>query len=139
MAANQATVCRNYLRREIGLNTVAQSDAVMTEGINDLESFALFTKDDIKVLCSSVRKPGGTIPDPNAAQGARRVQQVPNPGVRIPAISEVRMIDAAYTAKIYQMIGRPINAATMAANIISEFRIHRQLVEDHKEPDISLQ
>ena len=33
------------------------------------------------------------------------------------------------------MIGRPITEATLAAVLIREFRIHRQLVKDHKEPE----
>ena len=95
MAAN---ICRTYLKREIGLSTDEQANAVMAEGISDLGSFALFSKDDIKTLCSSVRKPGGTIPDPNAtvAVGATR-PTISNPGFRIPAICESRLIDAAYT------------------------------------------
>lgn len=133
MAAN---ICRTYLKREIGLSTDEQANAVMAEGISDLGSFALFSKDDIKTLCSSVRKPGGTIPDPNAtvAVGATR-PTISNPGFRIPAICESRLIDAAYTATLYDMIGRPITEATLAAALIREFRIHRQLVKDHKEPD----
>ena len=133
MAVN---ACRTYLRREIGLATDEQANAVMAEGINDIEAFALFSKDDIKTLCSSVRKPGGTIPNPDAnavANGAPA--NIPNPGLHIPAICEARLIDAAYTAQIYDMIGRTINANSLAAALISEFKIHRKLVKDHKEPE----
>ena len=133
MAAN---ICRTYLKHEIGLSTDEQANAVMAEGISDLGSFALFSKDDIKTLYISVRKPGGTIPDPNVtvAVGATR-PTISNPGFRIPAICESRLIDAAYTATLYDMIGRPITEATLAAVLIREFRIHRQLVKDHKEPE----
>ena len=41
MAVN---ACRTYLRREIGLATNEQANAVMAEGIADIESFALILK-----------------------------------------------------------------------------------------------
>lgn len=99
MAVN---ICRTYLKCEIGLVTDDQANTVTAEGIADLKSFALFSKDDINTLCSSVRKLGGTIPDPNAIVAAGAVHQtIANLGFRIPAICESRLIDATYTATLY--------------------------------------
>ena len=63
------------------------------ENIDDL---AEFDEEDVKTLCASVRKPGGTIEDPNDA-----TRQIANPGHSIPAIAEKRLKLAYYGARIY--------------------------------------
>ena len=59
---------RNYLQNIIGLGADAQglerANAIIEEGISSMDDFADFDKDDMITLCTSVRKPGGTIPDP---------------------------------------------------------------------------
>lgn len=90
-----AAECRNYLMQVIGLATAEQANAVRDEGLATLDDFTSFDDDDIKILCSSVRKPGGLIPDPNAhapavGRGARNQNPVPpavvaNPGFKNPS------------------------------------------------------
>ena len=140
-----AAECRNYLMQVIGLATAEQANAVRDEGLATLDDFTSFDDDDIKILCSSVRKPGGLIPDPNApapavGRGARNQDPVPpamvaNPGFKIPAICESRMKDAAFTAKYYDMIGRRITGDSMSADRIHEFKVLKELQKNHKDPD----
>ena len=102
-------IFRQYLQTVIGLTI--QADTVRNEGLDDMDSFIEFDEAGIKTLCNSVRKPGGRIPDPNyvAAIAGAPHPLVSNPGMHIPAICETKMILAAYTAHIYNMIGREIN------------------------------
>lgn len=137
-----AAACRDYLMQVIGLATANQAEAVRDATLND---FTSFDDEDIKVLCASVRKPGGMIPDPNAAppavgRGARNQNQapvamVPNPGFKIPAICESRMKDAAFVAKYYEMIGRAITNDSLSADRIHEFKVLKELQKNHKDPD----
>ena len=60
---------------------------------------------------------------------------IPNPGFNIPAICEKRLIAAAYTAKIYGMIGRNIKVDTLFRARIKKFDAHRALMTDHKDPE----
>ena len=139
MAAN---TCRQYLLQVIGLSTEAQADAVRDEGLTTLDDFASFNEEGIKILCASVRKPGGLIPDPNAPAAGGRGRgadppppMIANPGFKIPAICESRMKDAAFTAKIYSMIGRVITRDSLSATRIHEYKILRDLLKNHKDPD----
>ena len=104
---------RTYLRDVIGIgDPLERREAVRLEGLETIEDFAEFEKEDIETLCASVRKPGGMIPNPNAAAPGAPAT-IPNPGYAIPAICEKRLVSAAYAAKIYAMIGRDITMNTM--------------------------
>ena len=126
---------RTYLRDVIGIPDPRQRrEAVQEQGLSVISDFLEFDKDAIEVLCSSVRKPGGTIPNPDVANlGAPA--EIPNPGYGIPAICEKRLIAAAYTAKVYDMIGREINPDTMSRLRIKKYDTHRLLMEDHEDPE----
>ena len=127
----------------IGLSTEAQADAVCEEGLTTLDNFSGFDDERIKIICASVRKPGGLFPDPNApapvvGRGARNQNQAPhvmiaNPGFKIPAICESRMKDAVYTAKYYEMIGMDISRDSLSADRILEFKVLKELRKNHKE------
>ena len=74
----------------IGLSTEAQADAVREEGLTTLDDFSSFDDERIKILCASVRKPGGLFPDPNApapvvGRGARNKNQAPPAMIANPA------------------------------------------------------
>ena len=126
---------RTYLRDVIGIpDPRERREAVRDQGLGVIRDFLELDKDAIEVLCSSVRKPGGTIPNPDIANpGAPAV--IPNPGFNIPAICEKRLIAAAYTAKLYNMIGRAITPDTMSWDRIKKFDTHRVLMEDHEDPE----
>lgn len=139
MAAN---TCRQYLLQVIGLTTDAQADAVRDQGLTTLDEFASFDEEGIKILCTSIRKHGGLITDPNAPDACGRGRganppppMIANPGFKIPAICESRMKDAAFAAKNYSMIGRAITRDSLSAARIQEYKILRDLLKNHKDPD----
>ena len=60
----------NYLKDVIGLGVgqegIDRANAIIEEGIDSNEDIAnVYDNDGIKTLCSNVRKPGGTMDDPN--------------------------------------------------------------------------
>ena len=69
-------------------------DVVRGEGLDILLEFLEFEDKDVKILFSSVRKPGFKITDTNDA-----TRTMPNPGHGITAISEKRLSLACYGAK----------------------------------------
>ena len=107
--STQAAMC-TYLRDIIGVldtpapNPSARRVAIQNEGLSVIEDLLEFDDDGIKILCSSVRKPGGLVVDPNDPNC-----QITNSGFNIPAICEKRLKWAAFSAKVYHMIGRPIS------------------------------
>ena len=125
MAAAQQGAMRSYLRDAIGIgDPVARRQVIQDEG-----HFTKFDKEDIKTLCLSVGKPGETIPNRNAA-APRAPAMIPNPGFSIPAICEKWLVSAAYTARIYEMIGRTIDPASMNQARLKKFDAHQ-----HKDPE----
>ena len=130
-----AAAMRAYLRDVIGVqDPITRRQAIQDEGLEVITDFAEFDKKDIQTLCASVRKPGGTIPNPNAA-AANQPANIPNPGYSIAAIWEKRMIAAAYAAKTYQMIGRPVTSDAMNRDRLKLFEDHRTLIENHEDPE----
>ena len=131
-----AAAMRAYLRDVIGLadsagtNPNARRDAVRDEGLDSIQDFVEFDDDGIRTLCASVRKPGGTIVDPT--DPTRRIQ---NPGISIPAIAEKRMKWAAYGARMYDLIGRPITADGLSRARLREFEDHFRVVNEHEDPE----
>ena len=83
---------RNFLSTVIGIpdstggDIHERRDAVRSQGMETIDDLIEFDDDDVKILCASVRKPGGTIDDPNDA-----ARTIPNPGHSISAISEKRL------------------------------------------------
>jgi hypothetical protein len=120
---------RVYLIEQMKFRSADKANAVMTEGLDTYAAFLDFTKDDIKTLCNSIRKPGGMI---NGEGGA---DAVVNNGMHVPAIAETRLAWATYAAKYYHMIGRPINSQTMAWNYIQYFNSLKEERENHTPPD----
>lgn len=121
---------RDYLKEEMKFRTNEKANAVMAEGLDTFASFLDFTKDDIKTLCSSIRKPGGVI-----AGRTRADNDVPNNGLHVPAIAETRLAWATYAARYYNMIGRPLNADTLSWDYIRYFDSLKEERENHTSPD----
>ena len=114
---------RTYLKEVIGFSQNAlgteRANAVIAEGLTDFDSFKSFDKDDMKSLCYTIRRPGGTIPNPIYVapvdgEIAAMPENIHNPRVSIPVFCESRFVLAAYGSKIYATIGRDITPQSMS-------------------------
>ena len=135
---------RTYLKEVIGFGQNAlgteRANAVIAEGLTDFDSFKSFDKDDIKSLCYTIRRPGGTIPNPIyvapvAGEIAAMPENIHNPGVSIPAICESRLVLAAYGSKIYATIGRDVTPQSMSLRRLDSFKQHKETVDNHGDPE----
>ena len=124
---------KSYLKDIIGLGDnatgTARANAVIDQGMDDLAEISTFDEDDIQRLCAAVRKPGGTIADPNNAG-----QTMPDPGQSIPAISESRLKLATYGAKLYGQVGRDVEPTALARSRLNAFKLHKETVDNHTDP-----
>ena len=126
---------RTYLCDIVGVADVegttpgARRVAVQNEGLTVLEGLLEFDDEEIKTLCSSVRKPGDLVADPNDPN-----RRVVNPGFNILAICEKILKWAAYFAKIYTMIGRTISHDALKRDRLNGFEKHFILLEEHEGP-----
>jgi hypothetical protein len=84
-------------------------------------------------ICSNIRKPGGTIPNPNAAI-AGQPPMIPDPGVQVGQIYERRLVEFRYymsTCSIWKIQRLPIipQDATLA-QLTAIYRLKDQDEED---------
>ena len=143
MATEAAT--RTFLKDVIGLGNnddgTRKANAIIAEGLDDLADLHELSEDDgIKTLCANVRKPSGTVPDPNwqapdPNPGNLTAPMVARIGISIPAICEQRLSLAAYGAKLYHSIGRPVTSAILSRSRLREFKNHKTMVDNHNEPE----
>ena len=131
---------RAYLRNVIGLgNDAAGLDRVnvtIAEGLDSIADLAELNVDKgVKSMTANIRKPGGSIPDPNWVDpGDGSVAPLTTrPGHSFPTICEQRMILAAYGANIYESIGRTIDSDALTRSRLREFKMHREMVQNHSE------
>lgn len=121
---------RVFLQEQMKFRTQTKANAVMAEGLDAYNAFLDFTKEDIKTLCNSIRKPGGMIPG-----DGDDAADVVNNGLHVPAIAETRLAWAAYAAKYYHMVDRPINSNTMSWNYIQYFSSLKEERDNHTAPE----
>ena len=103
----------------------------MAEGIATVNDLEEFMDDDIKAVQENLRKPAGTVPDPN------------NPGQRMAAPSFVlgaksikRLKVAAAAVRYYQTIGRETNAQNMHfMDVLKDFGEQWEAINQKKDDD----
>lgn len=130
-----AHAMRTYLQQVIGVPAPAERrEAIRDEGLETLDDFIEFDDTAITNLCASVRKPGGTIPNPQAA-AAGQPAVIPNPGFSLSAICEKRLKLASYTAKCYHLIGRQIDQVSMNRMRLRFYDDHKKIVDAYEAPE----
>jgi hypothetical protein len=126
MAAALAQV-RNALQA-IGIVDVEQHDAV-TDSITSMDVFEIATDDFIKDMCKNIRRPEGTLPNPNAEQPGAPAMS-PRNGVAISATLEERLVLLAYYVCHLKRTSRPYPAQFNAARIFLMIKIKKREKED---------
>ena len=116
-----------YLRDEVKAGDLTKADKIEASGISDLASFADFEEQDVVTLCSTLRRPGGTITVDD--------EQLPNRGVAISTMCEIRLKLCSYAANYYNIVQRPIDFNSMAWNRVKHFKDLKTIVKNHTNPE----
>ena len=112
----------------IPFDTLAQMEE---EGITNVSDLGQFEDDDFTALANNLRRPGGTIPDPNDAQ-----RQIPNPGFMLGTKSLKRLKVAACAVRYYEAIGRTLTPRNMHyTNVLVVFYKHWIALKSKKDAD----
>ena len=108
---------------------------LQTEGIEEVTDLLEFNDDSLKQLVENLRKPGGTIPDPNPMADPGAV--IRTPSFVLGAKSYTRLQAAVRIAKYYETVGRDLTPANMMWNpVIKEFTEHWQSLYDRQKEDV---
>ena len=96
-----------YLTNVVGVPNNEMRDALVEQGLDSFAAFLLTTEDDIHQVCVNVRKPGGTIVNPNRTD-ANPLPPIPNPGLPLSFMVEKRLKMLRYYCHHMARIQRPI-------------------------------
>jgi hypothetical protein len=125
-----APVDLNMVYVRLGFNVEAAAILADPQRENlELSSLHLFNDKEVKVLCATLRKPGGTVAA--AAGGA----VVPNPGVYVTTRAEMNLTAACYMARHYARTTRTLTPADLTVERVQRYAQYRQAEEAYKEPD----
>lgn len=105
-----------YMQNTLLIADQEVRNALGLQGLLTFDDFTDLTDEEIENICEKVRKPGGTIVNPNAAI-AGQPPTIPNPGVLISQLTEKRLKMLAYYMMHLRRVQRlPINVneATLA-------------------------
>jgi len=146
MAADLAAL-RTYLIDAIGLGATTplgleRANAIIDEGLESITDLVdLSHEDGVKTLCYNVRKPAGSIPQPDWIEPEPNPQNlreltIPKTGQDIPTICEQRLTIAAYGAKVsYRSINRQISTVSLNRDRLRAFQRHQEMIKNHTESE----
>ena len=123
-----------FLQADIGLSNQAALSIMDDHGLDSLDALQEFTQEEMKTLVQATRRPGGTVPNPQAGV-AGQPDLIPNLGFRIPATCENRLYVAVFIAKHLARTSRQSDRARFSR---AELTLYRQVMtteKDREEPD----
>jgi len=104
------------------------------QAMNSLAELALLTDEEVENLCKVTRRPGGTIPNPQA-HVAGQPATIPNPGITVPLVAENNLKLTCFFLRYKQRTSRTLVAAEITLANIRAFRDYRTYEEGHEDPD----
>ena len=98
-----------------------------SEGFHNYNDVAEFDQDMIKAVAAQLRRPGGTIEDPNdvvphlkVGQPPSPVPWIPTPPYQLSAKSQKRLLVASHLLQYYATTGRPVVVSMMQYTTIGK-------------------
>ena len=137
MAANLAAL-NNYFENTLFITDQAVRNGLNQQGLTSFDDFITFTEKDIAQICSNVRKPGGVIPNPNAAVPGQPAT-ISNPGVLVGHAIEVRLKMLCYFVKHVVRIQRlpVVPAIATLTRLIAVYKL-KDIEKDEEDEDIKI-
>lgn len=115
----------------MGIPAETQARLASHEGIDSVESLVDIDKSVFTDIASNLRKPGGTMPDPNNPD-----QQVPQTPFIISGMSLQKLQVASIAAGYYQTINREMTPSNMHyTNVLKDFYLQWKGLEEKKKED----
>jgi hypothetical protein len=113
----------------------AASMITTQQGIDELAEIKILTDSEIEGLCKVVRRPGGSVPNPNAAT-AGQPATITASGESISMIAESNLKLASYYLRHQERIGRVVDYAAITLDSVRILRDLKQYEKDHVDPTV---
>ena len=120
---NAVTTFNQWLNVEMKVNNAQSRLAIINEGLDSLELLLDFDSATIKILCETVRRPGGM-------DGDNR----PHPGNHVSALSVIRLQQATFAANIYFRCQRSLNFERLTYDTIKRLYNYKRIEDSYEEP-----
>ena len=125
-------IMRTYLQTVVNVSA-ATARLIIDQGMDDFDELDGFSEDDMRTLCTNIRRPGGSIPNPRVAvRGQPPI--IRDPRNVISMVVEERLILTAYAAMHQTRTFRLINTQTMARSFIMSLAPLRDQELAYKDP-----
>ena len=128
MAANAVAMRAAYER--MGFSAEAATRITDVQDIDTPEELQFMTDSEVERLVKALRRPGGTIPDPNDPNN-----DIPDPGVNVSLRAETNLKLACYYLRHQVRISRPLIAGNITLANVRALRELRDSEEKHDDPD----
>ena len=113
----------------MGFSQAARIYITDVQNMQTLEEFALLEDADVLSLCKVIRRPGGMVPNPNAAVGG----QIANPGIEVSLIAEKNLKLMCYFLRYKQRTSYGLVHAEVTEDSVRAMTGHKKWEENHKD------
>jgi hypothetical protein len=125
-----------FIRLGFNADAAAMLADVNKENL-DIASLQFFDEKGVKILCATLRKPGGLVAG-IAPPGGGPVPMYPNPGVYVSAKAEMNLAAACFMARHYKRTNRTLSTEELTVDKVQQFAEWKEAEDDYKEPDVAL-
>lgn len=108
----------------LGFSAAAAQAITDQQGIDSVDELELLTNEEIENLCKALRRPGGTIANPDAGN-AGAPAQIPNPGINVSLRAETNLKLAGWFLKHRTRVSRPKTAASITLASVRGLKEYR--------------
>ena len=129
----EAVAIRAALQR-MGCTQAAALLLTDNQEMDELAEFALLKDDEVENLCKVIRRPGGTMPNPNAAVDGQPAQ-IPNPGSAVSLRAENNLKLMCYFLRYKDRTSRGVVAGDVTLANVRALRDHKEWEENHTDVD----
>ena len=115
----------------LGLTIEASIAVVDEQGIDTVKNFCCLRDGNIEKLCKIIRRPGGTMPNPNAGI-AGQPATINNPGVLVSLIGQTNMKLASFWLHYQELTSRLVTPADITLPNLRSIKSLKEWHDNHK-------
>lgn len=104
------------------------------QNLTSLEAFSYLEDDEVENLCKQIRRPGGTIPNPQA-NVAGQPPTIPNPGLPVSLTAETNLKLMCYFIRYMTRTSTQIEAEHITLAAVRKYRKLKKSEEDHSDAE----
>ena len=119
----------------LGFTQDAANAITQDQGIDSMEELKTLKDSEVKDLCDVVRKPGGTIPNPNAAV-AGQPATIRDPGIKVSLRAEGNLKLTCYWLRHLARTSRNANFADIQVDTVRTMKTLVEQEEAHDDPKL---